>query len=216
MLIKRREQNLSADYLYKKDTKLINFDDFINKELVLFSKTSTQHAISSIMDGLKPGLCKIMFICFRKNLIRNIKVAENPAYHPGEQSLINAIVDPAQNFVSLNNINFFVPAGQFDYIFTWYSLALSLFNNDELLLTYLREDAELNLCYKNFTGENRFLDNDCSNNVISVVYVKLDKIFINKTDLPFDTWTPYYKETVLETKFHLKRNDITPTILDYK
>ncbi|CAF5016810.1 unnamed protein product, partial [Rotaria magnacalcarata] len=53
------------------------------------------------MDGLKPGLCKIMFICFRKNLIRNIKVAENPAYHPGEQSLINAIVDPAQNFVSL-------------------------------------------------------------------------------------------------------------------
>ncbi|CAF4338816.1 unnamed protein product, partial [Rotaria magnacalcarata] len=40
--------------------------------------------------------------------------------------------------------------------------------------------------------------------------------FINKTDLPFDTWTPYYKETVLETKFHLKRNDITPTILDYK
>ncbi|CAF4758026.1 unnamed protein product, partial [Rotaria magnacalcarata] len=49
MLIKRREQNLSADYLYKKDTKLINFDDFINKELVLFSKTSTQHAISSIM-----------------------------------------------------------------------------------------------------------------------------------------------------------------------
>ncbi|CAF3415865.1 unnamed protein product [Rotaria socialis] len=155
MLIKRREQNLSADYLYKKDTKLINFDDFINKELVLFSKTSTQHAISSIMDGFKPGLCKIMFICFRKNLIRNVKVDENPAYHPGEQSLINAIVDPAQNFVSLNNINFFVPAGQFGtclhggngaastrYIFTRLCpLALSLFNNDELLLTYLNEDG---------------------------------------------------------------------------
>ncbi|CAM4841110.1 unnamed protein product [Rotaria magnacalcarata] len=212
MLIKRREQNLSADYLYKKDTKLINFDDFINKELVLFSKTSTQHAISSIMDGLKPGLCKIMFICFRKNLIRNIKVAENPAYHPGEQSLINAILVNLITYLHGSN-----DATSTRYIFTRLrSLALSLFNNDELLLTYLREDAELNLCYKNFTGENRFLDNDCSNNVISVVYVKLDKIFINKTDLPFDTWTPYYKETVLETKFHLKRNDITPTILDYK
>ncbi|CAF4394613.1 unnamed protein product [Rotaria magnacalcarata] len=209
MLIKRREQNLSADYLYKKDTKLIHFNDFINKELVLYSKTSTEHAISSIMDGLKPGLCKIMFICFTKNFIRDIKVArlagkvaENSAYHHGEQPLINTIVDLAQNFVSLNNINFLVPAGQFctclymvKFIcffvcliyFVYSPLVLSLFNNDELLLTYLNEDEELNLCYKSFTDENKFLDNDCSNNVIDVVYVKLDKIFINITDLPFDT-----------------------------
>ncbi|CAM4920700.1 unnamed protein product [Rotaria socialis] len=102
------------------DTKLIHFNDFINKELVLYSKTSTEHAISSIMDGLKPGLCRIMFICFTKNFIRDIKVArlagkvaENSAYHHGEQPLINTIVDLAQNFVSLNNINFLVPAGQF-------------------------------------------------------------------------------------------------------
>jgi DNA topoisomerase-2 len=45
----RREQNLPADYLYKKDTKQINFNDFINKELVLFSKSSTERAIPSIM-----------------------------------------------------------------------------------------------------------------------------------------------------------------------
>ena len=38
----RREQNLPADYLYKKDTKQINFSDFVNKELVLFSKSSTE------------------------------------------------------------------------------------------------------------------------------------------------------------------------------
>ncbi|CAF1986224.1 unnamed protein product [Rotaria magnacalcarata] len=188
MLIKRREQNLSADYLYKKDTKLIHFNDFINKELVLYSKTSTEHAISSIMDGLKPGLCKIMFICFTKNFIRDIKVArlagkvaENSAYHHGEQPLINTIVDLAQNFVSLNNINFLVPAGQFCTCL--YMVVMTLLQHVIFLLDF----KELNLCYKSFTDENKFLDNDCSNNVIDVVYVKLDKIFINITDLPFDT-----------------------------
>jgi DNA topoisomerase-2 len=45
----RREQNLPADYLYRQDTKQINFNDFINKELVLFSKSSTERAIPSIM-----------------------------------------------------------------------------------------------------------------------------------------------------------------------
>ena len=134
----RREQNLPADYLYRKDTKQINFNDFINKELVLFSKSSTERAIPNIMvnktkqmvsfslmhsllkDGLKPGQRKIMFVCFTKNLIREIKVAqlagkvaENSAYHHGEQSLTNTIVGLAQNFVGSNNINFLVPAGQF-------------------------------------------------------------------------------------------------------
>ncbi|CAF3078965.1 unnamed protein product, partial [Rotaria sp. Silwood2] len=72
----RREQNLPADYLYKKDTKQINFNDFINKELVIFSKPSTEHAIPSIMDVLKPDQRKIMFVCFTKSLICEIKVAQ--------------------------------------------------------------------------------------------------------------------------------------------
>jgi DNA topoisomerase-2 len=104
-----------------------------------------------------------MFVCFTKNLIREIKVAqlggkvaENSAYHHGEQSLTNTIIGLAQTFVGSNNINFLVPAGQFGtrlhggsdaasarYIFTRLStLALSLFNkNDEPLLTYLNEDG---------------------------------------------------------------------------
>jgi DNA topoisomerase-2 len=45
----RREQNLPMDYLYKQDTKQINFNDFVNKELVLFSKSSTERAIPNIM-----------------------------------------------------------------------------------------------------------------------------------------------------------------------
>ena len=57
----RREQNLPADYLYKKDTKQINFNDFINKELVLFSKSSTERAIPSIMVGEMCSSSKLLF-----------------------------------------------------------------------------------------------------------------------------------------------------------
>ncbi|CAF1508250.1 unnamed protein product [Rotaria sordida] len=143
----RREQNLLDDYLYKKDTKQINFNDFINKEL----------------DGLKPGQRKIIFVCFTKKFIHEIKVAqlagkvaENSAYHHGQQSLTNRIVGLAQNFLGANNINFLVLTGQFGtrlhdgndapsppYIFTRLSpLALSSFNkNDEPLLSYLNEDG---------------------------------------------------------------------------
>ncbi|CAF1167473.1 unnamed protein product [Adineta ricciae] len=308
----RREQNLPIDYLYKKDTKQINFNDFVNKELVLFSKSSTERAIPNIMDGLKPGQRKIMFVCFTKNLVREIKVAqlggkvaENSAYHHGEQSLTNTIVGLAQNFVGSNNINFLVPAGQFGtrlhgggdaasarYIFTRLSpLALSLFiKSDEPLLTYLNEDGmsiepewycpiiptvlvngahgvgtgystdvpsynpltlsnnlkyyirqererqrqlnnpsseprkysdvitlkELIPWYKNFTGEIQLLENDRTRGVINGVCAKLDQSSIEITDLPVGTWTQNYKETVLEAMLHPKRNDIQPSILDYK
>ncbi|CAF3730269.1 unnamed protein product [Adineta steineri] len=308
----RREQNLPQDYLYRLDTKEINFNDFVNKELVLFSKSSTERAIPNLMDGLKPGQRKIMFVCFTKNLIREIKVAqlggkvaENSAYHHGEQSLTNTIVGLAQNFVGSNNINFLVPAGQFGtrlhggsdaasarYIFTRLSpLALSLFNkNDEPLLSYLNEDGmsiepewycpiiptvlvngahgvgtgystdipsynpltlsnnmkyyirqererqrQLNNTpseppkysdtltlqalipwYKNFTGVIQLLDNDRTRGVINGICAKLDDQTIEITDLPVGTWTQQYKETVLETMLHPKRNDIAPTILDYK
>jgi DNA topoisomerase-2 len=304
----RREQNLPMDYLYRTDTKQINFNDFVNKELVLFSKSSTERAIPSIMDGLKPGQRKIMFVCFTKNLIREIKVAqlagkvaENSAYHHGEQSLTNTIIGLAQNFTGSNNINFLVPAGQFGtrlhggsdaasarYIFTRLSsLALSLFNKyDEPLLTYLNEDGmriepewycpiiptvlvngangvgtgystdipaynpltlsnnmkyyirqererqnstgepnkysdvlkleELIPWYKNFTGDIKILENDRTRGVINGVCSKLDHTSIEITDLPIGTWTQQYKENVLETMLHPKRNDIAPTILDYK
>ncbi|CAF0724246.1 unnamed protein product [Didymodactylos carnosus] len=159
----RREQKLPIDYLYKKDTKQINYTDFVNKELILFSKSNTERAIPNIMDGFKPGQRKIMYVCFTKNIIREIKVAqlggkvaEYSAYHHGEISLTKTIVGLAQNFVGSNNINLLVPAGQFGtringgddaasarYIFTKLSpLALALFNkNDEALLTYLNEDG---------------------------------------------------------------------------
>ena len=253
-----------------------------------------------------------MFVCFTKNLIREIKVAqlagkvaENSAYHHGEQSLMNTIIGLAQNFVGSNNINFLVPSGQFGtrlhggsdaasprYIFTRLSpLALSLFNkNDEPLLSYLNEDGmsiepewycpviptvlvngahgvgtgystdipsynpsalsnnmkfyirqererqrqannptgepkkysdtltleELVPWYKNYTGEIKLLDNDRTRGVMNGVCAKLDEATLEITDLPIGTWTQQYKENVLEAMLHPKRNDIAPTILDYK
>jgi DNA topoisomerase-2 len=70
--------------------------------------------------------------------------------------------------------------------------------------------------YKNFTGEIKLLDNDRTRGVVNGVCAKLDEASIEITDLPVGTWTQYYKENVLEVMLHPKRNDIAPTILDYK
>ncbi len=49
MLIKDVNKIYQLIIYIKKDTKQINFNDEINKELVLFSKSSTKRAIQNIM-----------------------------------------------------------------------------------------------------------------------------------------------------------------------
>jgi DNA topoisomerase-2 len=101
--------------------EVIKISDFINKELILFSMADNTRSIPSVVDGLKPGLRKILFACFKRNLVKGeIKVAqlsgyvaEHSAYHHGEQSLQSSIVGLAQNFVGSNNINLLEPRGQF-------------------------------------------------------------------------------------------------------
>eukprot|EP00897_Mesotaenium_endlicherianum_P007584 jgi/Mesen1/6854/ME000351S05971 len=53
----------------------INYTDFVNKELILFSLADNLRSIPSVMDGLKPGQRKILFCCFKRNLKSDIKVA---------------------------------------------------------------------------------------------------------------------------------------------
>ena len=72
------------------------------------------------MDGLKISQRKILFSTFKKNLVKEIKVAqlsgyvsEQSGYHHGEASLNAAIVGMAQDFVGSNNINLLTPNGQF-------------------------------------------------------------------------------------------------------
>lgn len=138
---------------------MINFSQFVNKELVLFSNLDNERSIPSLVDGFKPGQRKVLFACFKRNLVKEIKVAqlagsvaELSAYHHGEASLMSTIINLAQNFVGSNNLNLLQPIGQFGtrlhggkdaasprYIFTNLSpLTRLLFNpKDDPLFDYI-------------------------------------------------------------------------------
>ncbi|KAI9116615.1 hypothetical protein K1719_012273 [Acacia pycnantha] len=144
--------------------KYINYRDFVNKELILFSRADLQRSIPSMVDGLKPGQRKILFCSFKKKLFKEIKVgqfigyvSEHSAYHHGEQSLSTTIIGMAQDFVGSNNINLLKPNGQFGtrnlggkdhasarYIYTELSpITRCLFSeDDDKLLDYLNEDGK--------------------------------------------------------------------------
>ncbi|XP_010512994.1 PREDICTED: DNA topoisomerase 2 isoform X2 [Camelina sativa] len=142
----------------------VTYSDFVNKELILFSMADLQRSIPSMVDGLKPGQRKILFCAFKKNLVKEIKVAqfvgyvsENSAYHHGEQSLSSTIIGMAQDYLGSNNINLLKPNGQFGtrasggkdaasarYIFTELAPATRILfpKDDDVLLDYLNEDGQ--------------------------------------------------------------------------
>ncbi|XP_041759268.2 DNA topoisomerase 2-beta-like isoform X2 [Coregonus clupeaformis] len=160
----RRMHGLPEQYLYGTQAKHLSYNDFINKELILFSNSDNERSIPSLVDGLKPGQRKVLFTCMKRNDKREVKVAqlagsvaEMSAYHHGEQSLLMTIVNLAQNFVGSNNVNILQPLGQFGtringgkdaasprYIFTMLSpLAKMLFPAvDSSLLKFLFDDNQ--------------------------------------------------------------------------
>jgi len=143
----------------------VSYEEFIDRELIHFSKYDCDRSIPNLMDGLKISLRKILFSAFKKNLTTEIKVAqfsgyvsEHSGYHHGEASLNAAIVGMAQNFVGSNNINLFMPNGQFGtrlqggkdsaserYIFTQLNrITRSIFPyTDDKVLKYLNDDGLL-------------------------------------------------------------------------
>jgi DNA topoisomerase-2 len=151
-------------YLNTSDSK-VSYEDFIDKELIHFSKYDCDRSIPNLMDGLKISLRKILYSAFKKNLVSEIKVAqfsgyvsEHSGYHHGEASLNAAIVGMAQNFVGSNNINLLMPNGQFGtrlqggkdsaserYIFTCLNrITRTLFPaTDDPILQYLNDDGLL-------------------------------------------------------------------------
>ncbi|CAB4268140.1 unnamed protein product [Prunus armeniaca] len=144
--------------------KLIKYSDFVHKELIQFSMADLQRSIPSMVDGLKPGQRKILFCSFKRNFVKEAKVAqfsgyvsEHSAYHHGEQSLASTIIGMAQDYVGSNNINLLQPNGQFGtrnlggkdhasarYIYTRLSpITRFLFpKDDDRLLDYLNEDGQ--------------------------------------------------------------------------
>ena len=145
------------------NNKTVSYEEFVNKELIHFSKYDCDRSIPNLMDGLKISQRKILFAAFKRNLNSEIKVAqfsgyvsEHSGYHHGEASLNGAIIGMAQNFVGSNNINIFEPNGQFGtrlqggkdsaserYIFTLLNkITRIIFQiNDDHILEYLNDDG---------------------------------------------------------------------------
>ena len=171
MVFNKKRADDRKDWLkfYDRDAYLdtaktnVSYEEFINRELIHFSKYDCDRSIPNLMDGLKISLRKILFSAFKKNLTSEIKVAqfsgyvsEHSGYHHGEASLNAAIVGMAQNFVGSNNINLFMPNGQFGtrlqggkdsaserYIFTQLNkITRSIFPSlDDNVLEYLNDDG---------------------------------------------------------------------------
>ena len=141
----------------------VSYTDFVNKELIHFSKYDCERSIPNMMDGLKISLRKILYSAFKKNLTSEIKVAqfsgyvsEQSGYHHGEASLNAAIVGMAQDYVGSNNINLLMPNGQFGtrlqggkdsaserYIFTQLNPITRYIyrKEDDAVLEYLEDDG---------------------------------------------------------------------------
>ena len=141
----------------------VNYSDFINRELILFSQYDNVRSIPHILDGFKPSQRKVMYACFKKKLKNEIKCAqlagyigEHSAYHHGDMSLNGTIIGMAQTYVGSNNINLLYPSGQFGtrrmggkdaasprYVFTRLEkIARAIFHpDDDALLNYLNDDG---------------------------------------------------------------------------
>ncbi|ETW07803.1 hypothetical protein, variant [Aphanomyces invadans] len=140
------------------------YTEFVNKELILFSMADNIRSIPSMVDGFKPSQRKVLFSCFKRNLKKEIKVAqlagyisEHSAYHHGEVNLHGTIIGMAQNFVGSNNINLLSPNGQFGtrlmggkdaasarYVFTNVESVTRLVFHplDDPILNYLEDEGQ--------------------------------------------------------------------------
>ena len=156
-------ESYDKDAYLNTSTPSVQYEQFINNEMIHFSTYDCARSIPNMVDGLKISLRKILFSAFKRKLTSEIKVAqfsgyvsEHSAYHHGEASLNGAIVNMAQNFVGSNNINLLEPNGQFGtrlhggddsaserYIFTQLNtLTRSIFPDaDDSVLQYLNDDG---------------------------------------------------------------------------
>ena len=141
----------------------VPYEEFVNRDLIHFSNYDNIRSIPNMCDGLKPSQRKILFSAFKRNLTKEIKVAqfagyvsEHASYHHGEVSLQGAIVSMAQTFVGSNNIALFVPLGAFGtrmnggsdsasarYIFTHlHPITTKIYRpEDAPILNYLDDDG---------------------------------------------------------------------------
>ena len=147
------------------DDNNIPYSDFVDREMIHFSKYDCERSIPNAMDGLKISTRKILFAAKKRNLVNEIKVAqfagyvsEHACYHHGEMSLNKAIIGMAQEYVGSNNINLLMPNGQFGtrlqggkdhaserYIFTQLNPLTKFIyiEADDNVLNYLDDDGTM-------------------------------------------------------------------------
>ena len=162
--------NKPVENIITKDYEIQELPDknFINNELINFSKDHCRRAIPNLYDGLNESQRKILFTAFKTNLNYNKKVlkvsqfagkiAELSEYHHGEIILNSTITGMTQRFVGSNNIPYFYDEGQFGsriengkdsasgrYIFTKLdSNTRNMYKiEDENYLTNLEEDGNI-------------------------------------------------------------------------
>ena len=121
---KRKEWLMKYDpnKIIEQNQKSVIISDFINKDLRHYSNDDNQRSLPSIMDGLKPSQRKILYSSIKRNKTdkKLMRVAEfggyvtyHSRYHHGEKSIIEAVVSMSQTFVGSNNVNYFIPKGNF-------------------------------------------------------------------------------------------------------
>ena len=154
-------EKVPEEYAIANNKQEITYDIFVNKELIHFSNYDNIRSIPSMVDGLKPSQRKVLYTAFKRNLTKEIKVAqfgasvaEITAYHHGEVSLYGTIIGMAQNYTGAGNINLLEPVGMFGsrsqngkdaasprYIFTKLTEeAIKIFNLDDFNILEYNED----------------------------------------------------------------------------
>jgi DNA topoisomerase-2 len=84
---KKRADN-RKDWLYqydkqkilKHDQAQVEYNDFIDKDLIHFSVYDNGRSLPSFCDGLKISTRKILYSCFKRNLVKEVRVAQLAGY----------------------------------------------------------------------------------------------------------------------------------------
>lgn len=110
----------SEPSLYETGTTQVTLTEFVDQELMLYSISNNIRSIPSLSDGLKPCQRKALFTCLCRKNNKEIgvlqlagKIQTKTAHHHCDSSMAQTIIRMAQNYVSSNNINLFLPNGQF-------------------------------------------------------------------------------------------------------
>lgn len=56
--------------------KQVTYDEFVHKQLVHFSAYDVERSLPNVMDGLKVSQRKILYACFKRNLTKELRVAQ--------------------------------------------------------------------------------------------------------------------------------------------